>query len=68
MFGFGKPSEYEIDGNLDRYYKLDSKIYSCLNDVSKDDPEYGYWQRMAKRHQEEKDSLEKWFRKHGIDY
>jgi hypothetical protein len=65
---FFKPSEFEIDGKLDRYYKLDGKIYSCLNDVTPNDPDYDHWQRQAKRMIEEKKKLIEWFRKYGIDY
>lgn len=65
---FFKPSEWEITSNLDRFYKLDSKIYSCLNDVSPGHSEYSHWQRQADKLINEKNSLLKWFRKHGIDF
>jgi hypothetical protein len=65
---FGKPSEYEIDSKREMFYKLDAKIYSCENDVDRDDPEYNSWQRKAQSMRRDQEKIKHWFEKHGISY
>jgi hypothetical protein len=65
---FGKPNEYAIDAKREEYYKLDAKIYSCENDVARDDSEYDYWQRKAQSMRKDQEKIKRWFEKYGISY
>jgi hypothetical protein len=65
---FFKPSDSKITEKREMYYKLDAKIFSCENDVEKDDPNYSYWQRKAEDMKRDQDKIKSWFHKYGIDY